>query len=80
VFKQIGEAIGRPFDIAETAGDLIREAGFVNVHEWRLKIPIGTWPKDKELKQWGAWNRLFLLQGLEGFSIKGLTDALGVGL
>ncbi|KEZ44052.1 hypothetical protein SAPIO_CDS3791 [Scedosporium apiospermum] len=77
VFKQIGEAIGRPFDIAETAGDLIREAGFVNVHEWRLKIPIGTWPKDKELKQWGAWNRLFLLQGLEGFSIKGLTDALG---
>lgn len=77
VFKDIGKIIGRPFDIEETASALIKDTGFINIQERRLKIPIGTWPKDKTLKQWGAWNRQFLLQGLEGFSIKGLTDTLG---
>ncbi|KAI1043777.1 hypothetical protein LB505_012463 [Fusarium chuoi] len=55
----------------------ISDAGFINVSGRRIKVPIGTWPKDKTLKQWGAWNRHFLLQGLEGFSIRGLTEMLG---
>ncbi|CAI4219756.1 unnamed protein product [Parascedosporium putredinis] len=55
---------------------LAQEAGFTNIQERRLKIPIGSWPKDATLKHWGAWNRQFLLQGLEGFSLKGLTDTL----
>ena len=58
--------------------DSIRKAGFINLTGRVIKVPIGTWPKDKTLKQWGAWNRQFLLQGLEGFSIRGLTEMLGV--
>lgn len=76
IFDQIGEKIGNPFfwDPVEA----FQEAGLQNISERKVKVPIGTWPKNKDLKQWGAWNRQFLMQGLEGFSIRGLTELLGV--
>jgi len=79
VFKQVGAKTGKTFGICETMPDVFRDAGYVNIRERRIKVPIGTWPKDPTLKSWGAWNRQFLLQGLEGFSIRGLTELLGVG-
>ena len=78
VFKQVGEKTGKTFAICEIMPDVFKEAGYVNIKEHRMKVPIGTWPKDPHLKNWGAWNRHFLLQGLEGFSIRGLTELLGV--
>jgi hypothetical protein len=78
IFKEVGDKIGKTFDISETAPERIREAGLVNIHEQKIKIPIGTWPKDPILKKWGSWYRQFALQGLEGFVIRGLTDLLGV--
>ncbi|KAJ4262867.1 hypothetical protein NW762_006480 [Fusarium torreyae] len=77
VFEKIGEATGKDFFTGHKAADFQRKAGFTNVYEKKLKVPIGPWPKDKKLKQWGAWNRQFLLQALEGFSIRGLTEMLG---
>ncbi|KAF4459273.1 Phosphoethanolamine N-methyltransferase 3 [Fusarium albosuccineum] len=77
VFEKIGNATGKGFFYEDKAADFPREAGFVDVYERRLKVPIGPWPKDKKLKQWGLWNRQFLLQALEGFSIRGLTELLG---
>ncbi|KAI8712755.1 hypothetical protein NCS52_01374500 [Fusarium sp. LHS14.1] len=75
IFNEVGEKINRPFFWNPV--DPIKEAGFTNITEDKVKVPIGTWPKDKHLKQWGAWNRQFLLQGLEGFSIRSLTELLG---
>ena len=80
VFRKLGDAIGKTFFAGEVAKESIEKAGgFINIEERRIKLPIGTWPKDPKLKQWGAWNRQFLLQGLEGFSIRGMTSTLGVG-
>lgn len=79
VFKDLTTEMGKSFFACEEARQSLQAAGgFVNVHERRLKLPIGTWPKDKRLKHWGAWNRQFLMQGLEGFSIRGMTSLLGV--
>lgn len=80
IFDKIGKATGKTFGIAETLPDVLKEAGYTNIVERRIKIPIGTWPKNPDLKHWGAWNRQFILQGVEGFSIRGLTDCLGVSL
>ncbi|KAM5354776.1 hypothetical protein ACJ41O_001422 [Fusarium nematophilum] len=77
VFEKIGELTGKTFFYGDKATDAMREAGLAGVYEHRLKLPIGPWPKDKKLKQWGAWNRAFLLGALEGFSIRGLTEMLG---
>ncbi|KAI5456603.1 S-adenosyl-L-methionine-dependent methyltransferase [Mariannaea sp. PMI_226] len=76
LFTKIGAALGKTFFACEEASAAIQHAGFVNIHERRVKLPIGTWPKDQHLKHWGAWNRQFLVQGLEGFSIRGMTDLL----
>ncbi|KAF5703767.1 methyltransferase [Fusarium globosum] len=77
VFKKIESLTGKSFFWDDKMQQSISDAGFINVSGRRIKVPIGTWPKDKTLKQWGAWNRHFLLQGLEGFSIRGLTEMLG---
>ncbi|KAM5344006.1 hypothetical protein ACJ41O_012543 [Fusarium nematophilum] len=75
IFNEVGTKIGKPF--FWDSPNAFREAGFENINERKVKVPIGTWAKDKNLKQWGAWNRQFLLQGLEGFSIRSLTELLG---
>ena len=54
------------------------DAGFTNVTERIVKVPNGSWPKDKRLKVWGQWFQYFVLQGLEGFTIRLLTEVLGV--
>ncbi|KAG5754838.1 hypothetical protein H9Q70_002549 [Fusarium xylarioides] len=77
VFKKIESLTGKSFFWDDKMQESISDAGFINVSGRRIKVPIGTWPKDKTLKQWGAWNRHFLLQGLEGFSIRRLTEMLG---
>ncbi|KAI5458957.1 S-adenosyl-L-methionine-dependent methyltransferase [Mariannaea sp. PMI_226] len=76
IFEQIGDAMGKTFFFAHGAANAMREAGF-EVTERKVKVPIGPWPKDKKLKQWGLWNRQFVIQGIEGFSIRGLTEMLG---
>ncbi|KAF4446955.1 hypothetical protein F53441_9426 [Fusarium austroafricanum] len=77
VFKKIEAITGKSFFWDDKMGQSIIDAGFTNVSGRKIKLPIGTWPKDKRLKHLGAWNRHFLLQGLEGFSIRGLTEMLG---
>ncbi|RSL83727.1 hypothetical protein CEP52_016645 [Fusarium oligoseptatum] len=77
IFTKMGSLTGKPFFWDDNMVESARKAGFVNVTGRKIKVPIGTWPKDKRLKQWGAWNRQFLLQGLEGFSLRGLTEMLG---
>lgn len=78
IFMKVGDIIGKDFKGCEVARESIEAAGFVDVRERAIKLPIGTWPKDKKLKQWGAWNRMFLMEGLEGFAIKGLVSVLQV--
>lgn len=75
IFNQVAEKIGNPF--FWNPAEEFDKAGLKNITEKKVKVPIGTWAKDKDLKQWGAWNRQFLLQGLEGFSIRSLTELLG---
>lgn len=52
----------------------------MDVTETVIKIPVGTWAKDKESKVLGAWSLLFLNTGVEGFSLYLLTSILGVSL
>lgn len=76
LFKEVGKILGKPF--FWNSANAFKKAGLENVTEHVVKVPIGTWAKDKNLKQWGAWNRQYLLQGLEGFGLRALTELLGV--
>ncbi|KAL1966353.1 hypothetical protein VTN77DRAFT_4495 [Rasamsonia byssochlamydoides] len=41
-----------------------REAGFVDIHVQKYRIPMGAWPKDPHYKKLGIWN---LLQAEPGY-------------
>jgi hypothetical protein len=42
-----------------------------------FKWPIGPWPKDKRLKEIGAYNRLGWEDGIEGWAMFLFTNYLG---
>ncbi|KAL9601729.1 MAG: hypothetical protein Q9219_002340 [cf. Caloplaca sp. 3 TL-2023] len=55
----------------------MKDAGFQNVHAEKFTLPVGTWPKDKNLKEVGAWNFLQIMEGLEGFTLALFTREAG---
>jgi len=52
------KGFGTEFDNGERMASMMEDAGFVNVHEKILKVPIGTWPKNKTLRLVGMYWRL----------------------
>ena len=57
--------------------DFLLNAGFDDVHEQVFKVPIGSWPRDKRLKEIGRYYRVAMEDGLEGISMRILTQLLG---
>jgi len=47
----------------------LRDAGFVNVEERVIKVPMGPWAKNKKLKTAGLYCRAAIEDGLEGLSL-----------
>ncbi|KAF5002462.1 hypothetical protein FDECE_10621 [Fusarium decemcellulare] len=48
-------SFGMKFRAGEKLGEPLEKAGFVNVSCKVLKVPIGTWPKDKKLRLIGLY-------------------------
>ncbi|KAE8385368.1 S-adenosyl-L-methionine-dependent methyltransferase [Aspergillus alliaceus] len=55
----------------------LKDAGFVNVQEKIIPIPVGAWPKDKRLKTVGALNFHQFFEGVDGMSLRIFTDMKG---
>lgn len=55
----------------------MKNAGFEDVYHERFRLPIGPWAKDKHLKTVGSWNLVSLEDGLEGMTLRLLTQVLG---
>ncbi|KAH7128027.1 S-adenosyl-L-methionine-dependent methyltransferase [Dactylonectria estremocensis] len=54
----------------------VKDAGFVNVDEQVLKVPLGVWPRDKKMKTIGLYNRCMIYDGLHGISMGPFTRGL----
>jgi hypothetical protein len=65
-------------DMHETVklADSLRAAGFANVTERILYVPIGTWPKNQVLKRVGQYWRTILMDGAEPIALGPLTRGL----
>jgi len=55
----------------------MRDAGFVNITVRNFKVPIGTWPKDPDLKEAGRFALVMMIEGIHGMSVKLFTSVLG---
>ncbi|KAF2400019.1 S-adenosyl-L-methionine-dependent methyltransferase [Trichodelitschia bisporula] len=53
------------------------QAGFVDVHEEVMKMPINPWPKDPQYKLLGRFWEQSLLDGLQAFSLRYFSTAFG---
>lgn len=76
-FVRGAQQAGRTVKPGPQLEDWVREAGFEDIHHEKTPLPLGIWPKDKKLKDVGAFNLVQLTDGLEGFSLRMFTHVLG---
>lgn len=52
---------------------MLERAGFVEISEQIIRVPLNPWPAEPYLKDVGRWYNLGLTQGLEGLTVGPLT-------
>lgn len=68
---------GRTIDPAPHLSTWTRDVGFDTVHRQIFKIPVGTWPKERRLRDIGAMMSVNYFDGVEGFTAILAKDVLG---
>ena len=67
------ERAGRPLTVARGMGERMRKAGFVDVQVQTGIWPLGSWPKQPELKEVGRWGKLGMIDSAYPFALQLLT-------
>lgn len=75
-FFEAADKLGTPATSPKNLKSLMQDAGFVDVEEYILKIPVGPWPKDKNLKTVGKFEYLNMTEGVEALSLRVFTKGL----
>lgn len=69
-FNRISHTHGMVFDMVPQFEGLLRDAAFSDVDLHQEICPIGTWPKDKRLKEIGRYFRVqFLGSAVDSYSL-----------
>ncbi|KAL6407629.1 hypothetical protein AUP68_08649 [Ilyonectria robusta] len=71
------EKFGRAYQDIPSLVNIMTEIGFVDVVIEAFRWPNNPWPKDKRLKELGAWVYTNFSGGLEGITMAPLTRAYG---
>ena len=72
--------MGKSLVVQEHIKGRLEKAGFTDIKEHKLKLPVGPWSSDKRLKEIGTWNLYFFLRDTEGFCVYLLGRVMGVSL
>ncbi|EXJ62027.1 hypothetical protein A1O7_02460 [Cladophialophora yegresii CBS 114405] len=75
--EDMARTTGRDFHISMKMKHLIEEAGFVDVQEQKVKLPLGPWASDPKLKDIGRFFERFYKTGLQGWLMHICTRFLG---
>ncbi|KAJ4299604.1 hypothetical protein N0V90_004850 [Kalmusia sp. IMI 367209] len=68
---------GKVIKVGHTLKERLLSAGFVDVHEKIVKVPIGPWPKDPKMKEIGRYQREHMAIGIEPYTLGFLGKILG---
>ncbi|KAH8689995.1 S-adenosyl-L-methionine-dependent methyltransferase [Talaromyces proteolyticus] len=66
---EAAEKFGKEINLAHTHKQRLIEAGFVDVRDDVIKIPVGSWPKDPRLKEIGRFWLEHLIGGVEVYTL-----------
>ncbi|KJZ71581.1 hypothetical protein HIM_09050 [Hirsutella minnesotensis 3608] len=69
--------IGRPLDPVSSFRVCAEEAGFIDVSEKIVEIPLGNWPEDQQHKDIGEMLASSFRNGLHGLTAKAFRNILG---
>lgn len=78
--RQAEQVTGRDVFIADNMKESFERAGFVDVVEKRVAIPIGSWSSDENYKQIGKWYKLCWITGMENWIMALCTRHLKVSV
>ncbi|KAM0277646.1 hypothetical protein ACHAQH_005674 [Verticillium albo-atrum] len=78
---EAGNKIGRSFGLAQghTMKENLEQAGFIDVAEKKVKVPLHSWPKDPQMSEAGKYFQTAFDESLEGFGTFLFTQVLGLG-
>ncbi len=65
--------VNKPLAYNHWTGQMLQQAGFVDIQETVMRIPLNSWPADPHLKDVGRWYNLGMTEGLEAFSLAPFT-------
>ena len=74
--KEAGLKAGRRMDIAPELSEILKKAGFVDIHVEIEKSPYGPWAKDPRYKEIGKFLLAIAETGFEAYSLALFTRVL----
>lgn len=79
-FVDASETFGTPLSDTPRIKGLMEATGFVDVEEHVVKLPIGPWPRNKQLKKVGAFELINFVHGIEGLTMRIFSKGLGMSV
>ena len=76
---EAAERAGKGWGVVGRVKEGLGEAGFVDVREMVVEMPVGAWRGEKKWKMVGRFGVLNLYEGVEGWCLALLTRVLGWG-
>ncbi|KAH8168903.1 methyltransferase domain-containing protein [Sarocladium implicatum] len=69
LFVSCSKQLGRSFTMVDdgTHKSSMEAAGFVDIGQFNMKVPIGAWPRDSKQKEMGKFSQATLEQDVEGY-------------
>jgi hypothetical protein len=77
LIEEASRKAGRQWDNAQHYRRWFEELGYVDVREYRERLPLSPWVKGKKSKMLSLWLQHDVLVGIEGWSMALLTRQLG---
>ena len=77
LFQRLADEHGAEANPGSKLEGWVRDQGFTDVRVKHWPLPMGTWPKDKHLKEIGSWMYLQVTEGLESFVAFLISTRLG---
>ena len=78
--KKAFQVFGKNAEVAVHHKKWMEDAGFVDVEEAVVEVPMGNWAKGKEMKQLGMYHLAQSLDAVDAYSLQLYTQVLGKGL
>ncbi|KAJ4383429.1 hypothetical protein N0V86_001478 [Didymella sp. IMI 355093] len=75
--NEAAKVFAKEIRVGHTLKQRMLDAGFVDVAEKVVKVPIGPWPKDPRMKEVGRYQREHMAMGIEPYTFGFIGKILG---